>query len=371
YATGFRQLPSQIYEHEVIVYNPSILQVKDGTLISDDEIKDHSTDFKLDELAKHVVEGGATALVFVNHLMEGVDEARAYAWLPWMPTPVSTRDARVERDVREHWHDDFLKLTFLTEHEMRLPVRFKLKRKRDDKLEDIAENRPREEWMEAVPLFTNRNREVLGVSYRLGNGHLYVLPTFENNDEVIIDFLFKTIPQIYKVETRRALVDEYLSPAEQIAMETIEKLVAYKKEAEKRIEKSREDLVKAKLEKEQVVADDETAKLILGYYDVAQRQDKVALHYLYKIIDHLEEKYGGGTEAKKVLGGNEGWNTIHKIANASYGDMRHAPKPGEVVKPWSREEISACFEAAAGIISAYLETLFETPVGVTNEKTDD
>ena len=367
YATGFRQLPGQIYEHEIIVYNPSVFQVKDGALIRDDEIKNHSADFKLDDLAKHVVEGGATVLVFANHRMEGVDEARAYAWLPGMPTLVSTKDARVERDVHEHWHDDFLKLNFLMEHEMSMPVRFKLKRKRDEKLEDIAESRPREEWMEAVPLFANRNREVLGLAYRLGKGQLYILPTFENNDEVIVDFMFTTVPQIYNIETRRALVDEYLSPAERSATELIEKLTAYKKEADKRIEKSRQDLVQAKLEKERMVAEDETAKLILGYYDVAQRQEKVALHYLYKVIDHLELKYGGAGEAKKALGNNEGWNTIHKIANATYGDMRHAPKPGEIIKPWSREEIAACFDAASGIITAYLGTLFSEPEGSTAE----
>lgn len=365
YATGFRQLPAQIYEYEVIVYNPSFLHTKkDGSgLIGDDEIKNHSRDFDLEELSRHLIDGGATILTFVNHVRDDVDHERAYGWIPGMPLMLPTKDIRVERLSSGYWHDDFLKMPFLDEHEVRMPVRFKLKhRRKDDEAKDIEQTAYGERSMiDVVPLFENKNREVLGVAYGVRTGQLYVLPSFTDNDEVILDFLYKVVPVIHKIETRRTLVDEYLSPAEQNATGRIEELATYRKEADKRIEASRKDFVQAKLEKERVIAEDETAQRILGYYDVAQRQDKVALHYLYKVIDHLEDKYGSAGEAKKVLGNNEGWNTIHKIANASYGDMRHAPKPGEVIKQWSREEIAECFDAAAGIITAYLATLFPEP----------
>jgi hypothetical protein len=75
-------------------------------------------------------------------------------------------------------------------------------------------------------------------------------------------------------------------------------------------------------------------------------------------LEALEKKYGQEKEAKRKLGCNREWNLIGTVANASYADIRHAPKPGEKIKEWTQDEIDNCFKAAEKIIHAYLTTLF-------------
>ena len=64
--------------------------------------------------------------------------------------------------------------------------------------------------------------------------------------------------------------------------------------------------------------------------------DHAALSYSYKILDALQKKVGGETAAKKGLGRAREWKRIGMIANASYGDIRHAPKLGVKITEWSK-----------------------------------
>jgi hypothetical protein len=79
---------------------------------------------------------------------------------------------------------------------------------------------------------------------------------------------------------------------------------------------------------------------------------------LYKIIDAIQKKFGGETAATHKLGKSKEWKLIGKLANASYGDIRHAPKPGDKIKDWSRDEIKDGFSAARSVLAAYFTTLF-------------
>ncbi len=106
------------------------------------------------------------------------------------------------------------------------------------------------------------------------------------------------------------------------------------------------------------IENDETAKFLVNYFKQAQQQEDVALFYLYKIIEILENKFGNETSAKARLGCNAERNFIGKVANASYADIRHAPRPGEKINEWSQEDIKKCFEGAEKIIHAYFTTLF-------------
>jgi hypothetical protein len=104
---------------------------------------------------------------------------------------------------------------------------------------------------------------------------------------------------------------------------------------------------------------DETAVRVIAYFKQATQDDDAALFYLYKIIDALEKKFGGAAAAKQKLGNHADWRLIGRITNASYGDIRHAPRPGEVIKRWTKDEIAECFAAAERVLTAYFSTLFE------------
>jgi hypothetical protein len=39
-------------------------------------------------------------------------------------------------------------------------------------------------------------------------------------------------------------------------------------------------------------------------------------------------------------------------------DIRHAPKPGDVIQQWTEEDISASFDACEKIVLAYFGSLF-------------
>ena len=81
--------------------------------------------------------------------------------------------------------------------------------------------------------------------------------------------------------------------------------------------------------------------------------------YLFKITDTLKKKFRGERDAIKLLSVSKEWKYIGKVSNASYGDMRHAPMPGEPVKEWGDEEIEKCFEYAREIVYSYFQTLFD------------
>ena len=166
------------------------------------------------------------------------------------------------------------------------------------------------------------------------------------------------MPKMYKLETQINLLDAFLSPQETALQEKIKHIENKINELDEALKGAKEKLTTARLDKIQTIKRDETATLILNYYDLATQQEDVALFYLYKVIEALEKKYSGESKAKNTLGCNAEWNLIGKLANASYADIRHAPKPGEKIKGWSQEEIERCFKAAERIIHTYFATLF-------------
>jgi hypothetical protein len=94
------------------------------------------------------------------------------------------------------------------------------------------------------------------------------------------------------------------------------------------------------------------------YYDTALRQDDVALFYLYKAVELIENNHGGESEAIRKFGAGSEWKFLKKVANASYGDIRHAPKPGDVIHKWTDDDLKRCFDACEKIVLAYFESLF-------------
>lgn len=362
FSNTLRQLPSQIYENEVIVYNPTnIARKTGGAFIGESDIRDVTPEYSLSHLRDHVMDRGATVLIFVNHLAEELNHGGVYDWIPFMPKIVPTKDQRIwKRRNFTGWHNPHMEMGFLDVNDVETPVRFKLKHlvKHDDSDEVLESGNPNQ-ILEVVPLLHNQMGEALGAAFRISNGHLYVMPSFKSNDAFVVDFLNKVVPAIHGVETRRSVIDDFISPEQGEAEGNIEKMTNIRMEAEKRLETAKEELVQAKLKKVQTIREDETAVQILNYYELAQQQPDVALFFLYKVIEKLEHHYGSENEAKRRLDKGTEWNLIGRVSNASYGDVRHAPKPGEKIKQWTSEEIKGCFEAAEQVVQSYFATLFE------------
>ncbi|KKQ46603.1 hypothetical protein A3H05_00450 [Candidatus Giovannonibacteria bacterium RIFCSPLOWO2_12_FULL_43_26] len=351
FSGGTRYLPSQIYEKNIIIYNPcNFLRDSTGGYIAIGKIKNNTPEYDLGHLKNHILKG-ATMLIFVNRVADDPNKQHeAYAWIPFMPNVPFTKD---QEAIKTHFsYPEFLQPLSNT-LDLDTPVMQKL----------VVPKEQIEFYQKVgsfVPIFLNRNDDILGLYIKIGEGRLIILPRFKSNEDIIATFLNRVMPKIYDLGIHANIIDQFASPNEKIVKEKIEKIEVVLQKATETLGNAKEDLETAKREKTNIVKSDPTAALILSYFETATQQDDVALYYLYKIIDALEKKYGGEKEAKQISGCNVEWNLIGKLANESYADIRHAPKPGEKVKEWGTTEIKSCFEAAEKIIHSYLNTLFSS-----------
>jgi len=303
------------------------------------------------------IQRGATLLLFVNHVFDDVRVLNAvYSWVPNMPAIAATRDSKPvimalaqfdQYDPQETMYGVALAEVspLLKVEDLKVPVRQKL----------VFETAPPGLFL---PLIHNKQEDCLGFYLKVAGGRIIALPEFEDNDSVINDFLNRVLPRIYSGPTRRDIVDAFNSPKQRNINEELEKLQSEKKALKDRFEDAKIRLATAEREKRQTIASDETARMVTAYYNQAIQDEERALFYLYKIVDALKNKFGGETAAKQKLDTDSEWRLIGKMANASYGDIRHAPKPADKIKEWTNDEIAKCFSAAERIISAYFSTLF-------------
>jgi hypothetical protein len=349
FCSSVRHLPCQIYEKDILIYNPSLFASNKDGYIAIGEIPDVTPEYSLAHLQNHILRG-ATFLTFVNHIAKDIwHQNKAYNWIPFMPEIEFTKDHQpIAIRVDTDYNLRFL-APIISQNNLKIPV-----------LQKILPPAPRQgsHPIDVAPLFYNRNYETLGVLIRRGEGRLIILPECQSNEDIINIFLHRVMPKMYNLETQINLVDKFSSPEEITTREEIKKIEDNIKEFNEALGASKERLTLARLNKIQTIKKDETATLILNYYDLAIQQDDVALFYLYKVIEALEKKYGSEKGSKDILKCNAEWNLIGKLANVSYADIRHAPKPGEKIKEWGEEEIKACFNAAEKIINTYLLTLF-------------
>lgn len=350
YASGVKSLPSQLYEHFIIIYNPSKFQRAQGS----PGIKDLTPEFELAPLSDHILKG-ATCLVFMNRVSDHIEFQRlTYKWIETMPKIDFTKDNRIISQTLsfDSWDIDvpYCK-PLISEYDLKKPVLQKLSVPKGK----IPEHGKRQyAW-----LYSNYHDGCLGVLIRLGHGRLIILPEYNSNDEIIKIFAHRVIPQLYDMSARKDLSVDFKSPEEEQQEKTVNTLVDGITDLEKKHEKALEKLEQIKRDKINTIQADNTAKLALQYLDLAYKQEDVALHFLYKIAEVIEKKLGGEKEAKNILGTQTERNFIGTVANESYGDMRHAPSPGEVIKPWDEEQIKQCFTYSEIIISRYLATLFK------------
>lgn len=350
FCNAIRSLPSQVYEKDIIIYNPGYFERRTGGYIQAPDIINRTPEYSLGHLQSHI-QRGATFLVFVNHIADDLEKQNeAYEWIPFMPIIHFTKDHKprrvsVEGDARYKY---LAPISLLGE--LKIPVLQKI-----DSAKVIFER-----FVSGfMRLFLNRNDEDLGILIEImGNGKLLILPEYNSNEEIIYNFLHRIVPTIYNLQTRIGLIDKFSPPEESKARNKIQEIEDMQKKFTEALGEGKEQLADAQRSKVNTIKNDDTASLILNYYDLATQQESVALFYLYKIIDALENKFGGEGAAKNKLNCYSEWNLIGKLANESYGDMRHAPKPGEKIKEWNHEEIEECFEAGEKIILTYFGTLF-------------
>ena len=345
--TGVRKLPCQVYEKDIFFYNPESIP-EDG-IIQKDTFKNLSPEYELDYL-KGRIQDGATFVAFVNRLSNNVDAQRMfYDWIPFMPKIEFTSDKVVGSNSFERYPDsgeDYL-TPIVAAAELSLPV-----------LQKLIPPKPQDYPQDVFFLFCNGYQQILGVLILRGRGRLIFLPKFESNEDVIETFLHRIVPKLYGVGGKRTLKQTFVSPAERTAQAQYEELRSLETQLRKKQEAVRVQLAAARREKDAVIDADETAKLILTYYDYARRQDDAALYYLYKIVETIENKFGGEASGIGVVGAGAEWRAVKRLANESYRDARHAPKPGDVIKKWTHAELDKCFENVETIVVAYFATLF-------------
>ncbi len=346
FASGARQLPHQLYESQVIIYNPKAFARRpDGDYMNSYFIKDETSQFSLQTLSAHM-DRGATLLVFANNIADDIDALnQAYNWIGFMPVMQETHDQQIYLRTGTAAYATLNPILILDE--VKNPVLIKLE-------STTLSRYPHE------PIFTNGNRETLGafVFWGRSGGKLIILPEFKDNDSVIEEFLNRILPLFHPDETKKDVVSDFNSPQEIETQEALGGAIEEAKRTEVRVIEIRKVVEQERRKKIQVIKAEETAALILKYYNLALQQEEVSLFYLYKVTEALQKKFGGETKAKELLGNRKEWNLIGTLANATYADIRHAPKPGEKIKEYSQKEIKECFEAAKKIVHSYFKTLF-------------
>jgi hypothetical protein len=346
FCTGVRHLPSQIYEKDIFIYNPSYVQKS-----SEKDIANISPEYNIQYL-QPAINRGATVLIFVNRVSEKIEEQNAaYSWIPYMPLISFTKDKTVDANGFSRYpaSDYRFFAPLVGKDQLSIPV-----------LQKLSPPKPQDYPCDVFHLFWNGHGDTLGVLILRGKGELIILPQFRSNDEVISTFLNRVVPKMYPSSTKVGLVDKCASPAEEKHKEEINKLQLLGRQIEEQLEKAREELAGSQRAKNNVIKADDTANQILTYYDTALKQDDVALFYLYKVIESIENKYGGEAQGIKSLGCSSEWKSVKRIANESYRDVRHAPKPGDVIKKWSDADIKTCFQATEKVVLAYFASLFTT-----------
>ena len=226
---GIRQLPCQLYERDILIYNPYFYVTrKDGRgYASWDSIRDITPEYSLDNLKDHILRG-AMLLIFVNHVAEMQwAQEQAYSWIPYMPGIVFTKDKKVR--VYPLIKRDYEFLTpIVTEAYVKLPVMQKLVRFTAGQGADI-------------PLLHNLNNEVIGTYIERGNGILIILPQCQSNEEVISIFLHRVISKIYDLGVRKKLMEKFVSPEEEKAQHKVQEAEKTLQELTEAIEAANEE----------------------------------------------------------------------------------------------------------------------------------
>ncbi len=208
FVTGVRQLPHPIYEADVIVYNPTAVKEveivyphslgKGKGVIKSRDIKGPDVGLFLEPLLPHL-NAGAILLVFANHLAVPLSQLQTiYDWIPSMPKLAAAYDSKLEIAGLESQPFSAPYQPLLDESRLVKPIKLTL----EFDVEDLFDQEV---------LIQNRLRKTIACVLKFGKGQLIVLPTYKSNDEIILDFMHRVLPQLAPIPSSKAIVDCYRS----------------------------------------------------------------------------------------------------------------------------------------------------------------
>jgi hypothetical protein len=353
-----RKLDCQVYETDLVIYNPSIpttKSVKYGLKIyPQDDSPD--IDFRYETITKHVGDGGHW-LVFANPIGDDANaQNRLYSWLPMKLGFSFTKDQKLKGPSDPNtWMDKFYPLIRSSRAvRVNLPVRLKVA------AADLTFAGGSGSFHSLVENL--RNEPLAGV-FSLFMGTMTVMPSCENNDDAAMFFIDRVWPQLKPSASRGGLVEEFRSRSEEELGAEDAKLYGEFSGLEARYHANQKFLGEASKTKRATIANDETARRVIGYYTEAEQDEKDAPKHLYKVRDAIKNRFGSEKDALTILVNCDmEWEIIGLMTNGPDRDERHAPKLGNTVKPLTPDELKTCFAAAKKLIFAYLQTLFlKTP----------
>src|SRR5437867_4400816 len=154
FSTGVRLLPSQVYEQNILIYNPTSALKLNDKYVEATSIKDYSPEYSLKPLQDHIL-NGATFLIFVNRVSEEPkSQNTAYDWIPFMPGLSPTKDKVVRSNSFQDYPDSDCEYLapVVTVAELDIPVLQKI------------QTPPRQEFHHDIfSLFWNAHGEDLGL----------------------------------------------------------------------------------------------------------------------------------------------------------------------------------------------------------------
>ena len=112
-----------------------------------------------------------------------------------------------------------------------------------------------------------------------------------------------------------------------------------------------------KARNELLASGDPTLRQCYDYIEDAREHDLESLFFLYKVIDTIENKFGGEKKASEVLKIREELKFVKRLANEPLRDERHAPKPSDVIQRPSGAECARAMEYTISVIRAYEQHL--------------
>lgn len=184
HCTGVRKLPSQIYEKNVIIYNPSELKKSsEGDYFKPHLINDLTPEFSLNLIHSHVSKG-AVVLAFIKEAADEQTAVRqAYSWLPAMPSPDLTSDMKPVATSLKGTPFSFLS-PIISESYVKTPIKQKLP------VSALGRHNFR-----LLTLYENLNNDTLGLYAAVGKGKVVLLPDCNSNEEIISIFFKKSSPK--------------------------------------------------------------------------------------------------------------------------------------------------------------------------------
>lgn len=348
---GKRNFPVALYEQNIIFYNPQKISFLKTRSVVEDKgryyirgVINETPEVRTSDIKDFFKNSGMLVVFFNPHDVDSQKEQALYSWIPKIPLLLRTKDREFKKTL------DF-------ENEDHIPFRSLFR--------DFSPSLPIQRCTNYIEEFTypniflrNARGDTLASSYKVDNGVVVVLPVFPSNNEVMEHIVTHTYPKLFNVEPD---LPNYLSLKKSPKLISLEKELADCKEEIRKITlkigKLNEQVIQENNRIEKIIKQDSAAVKTIGYLEDMMDDPSQSWYPAFKITETLFDHFGGESATKSAIDNNTKFNFIRKIANESFRDTRHSPKPGEVVSPPTDEEIKKIVKYSLALVKTYLEYL--------------